>query len=124
MKSVALFILAVGIAYLSQAKIPKIPSPHLTLADSSNNYQEYVGKYKMAENGFITNYNITIKDGELYGAADDYGANRLIKQKDADTFLSTSQYGSTIIFQRDSDTKKVKGLKLVLQNNEMLGTKQ
>lgn len=82
---------------------------------------EYVGEYKMSD--FFATYKITIDGGNLYGEADSYGANKLIKQKDADTFISTSSYGSTILFTRDATTKKVTGIKLNLQGNEVTGTK-
>lgn len=82
---------------------------------------EYVGEYKMSD--LFSVYKITIDGGNLYGEADSYGANKLIKQKDADTFLSTSSYGSTIVFTRDAATKKVTGLKLNAQGNEVIGKK-
>jgi hypothetical protein len=47
----------------------------------------------------------------------------LLKQKDVDTYISTSSYGSTIIFTRDATTKKVTGIKMILQGNEVIGTK-
>jgi hypothetical protein len=90
----------------------------VTMADS---LAEYVGEYKMSD--FFGVYKITIDGGDLYGEADSYGANKLIKQKEADTFVSTSSYGSTIIFTRDATTKKVTGLKLMLQGNEVIGKK-
>ena len=82
---------------------------------------EYVGEYKMSD--YFTTYKITVDGGNLYGEADSYGANKLIKQKEIDTFVSTSSYGSTIIFTRDATTKKVTGLKLMLQGNEVIGKK-
>jgi hypothetical protein len=82
---------------------------------------EYVGEYKMSE--YFATYKITLDGGNLYGEADSYGANKLIKQKETDTFVSTSSYGSTIIFTRDATTKKVTGLKLMLQGNEVTGKK-
>lgn len=82
---------------------------------------EYVGEYKMSD--LFSIYKITLDGGNLYGEADSYGANKLLKQKDADTFLSTSSYGSTIVFTRDATTKKVTGLKLNAQGNEVTGKK-
>ena len=96
----------------------KIFLPKTIIADS---LAEYVGEYKMSD--FFANYTITIDGGNLYGEADSYGANKLIKQKEADTFVSTSSYGSTIVFTRDVTTKKVTGLKINLQGNEVVGKK-
>jgi hypothetical protein len=87
----------------------------------ADSLDEYVGDYKMSD--FFATYKITLDGGNLYGEADSYGANKLIKQKEADTFVSTSSYGSTIIFTRDATTKKVTGLKLMLQGNEVTGKK-
>lgn len=98
--------------------IKKIILQKNVVADS---LAEYVGEYKMS--ALFTTYKITIDGGNLYGEADSYGANKLIKQKVADTFLSTSSYGSTIVFTRDASTKKVTGIKMILQGNEVTGTK-
>ncbi len=88
---------------------------------AADSLHEYVGEYKMSD--YFAIYKITLDGGNLYGEADSYGANKLIKQKVADTFVSTSSYGSTIIFTRDATTKKVTGLKLMLQGNEVIGKK-
>jgi Domain of unknown function (DUF3471) len=98
--------------------VKKIILQKIIVADS---LAEYVGEYKMSE--YFATYKITLDGGNLYGEADSYGANKLIKQKEADTFVSTSSYGSTIIFTRDATTKKVTGLKLMLQGNEVIGKK-
>jgi hypothetical protein len=98
--------------------LKKIILQKTIVADS---LEEYVGDYKMSE--YFATYKITLDGGNLYGEADSYGANKLIKQKEADTFVSTSSYGSTIIFTRDATTKKVTGLKLMLQGNEVIGKK-
>jgi len=85
---------------------------------------EYVGTYKMIDNAYFSAFKVTIKEGSLYGEADENGPNKLLKQDKADTFKSTSQYGSMITFKRNAETKKVTGLSLNLQDNEMLGEKQ
>jgi hypothetical protein len=98
--------------------VKKVVLQKTTTVDSLS---EYVGEYKMS--AFFSLYKITLSGGELYGEADSYGANKLIKQKEVDTFVSTSSYGSTIIFTRDETTKKVTGLKILLQGNEVIGKK-
>jgi hypothetical protein len=70
----------------------------------------------------ISSFVITVKDGDLYGEADSYGANKLLKQAEEDKFVSTSSYGSTIIFTRDA-TKKVNGLQLIIQGNTLEATR-
>jgi Domain of unknown function (DUF3471) len=104
--------------YAKPAPLKKVILLKNIAADS---LAEYVGEYKMSD--FFGVYKITLDGGNLYGEADSYGANKLIKQKEADTYVSTSSYGSTIIFTRDATTKKVTGLKLMLQGNEVIGKK-
>ncbi|QHT72254.1 DUF3471 domain-containing protein [Rhodocytophaga rosea] len=81
--------------------------------------KEYEGIYSFQEDSPVRKYTITSKDNDLYGEADSYGANKLVKQAEADTFVSTSTYGSTIIFTRDGSTKKVTGLRLIIQGNTL-----
>ena len=117
-------LLIIGLTCLSISIWAKpVPAKKLILQKNmiADSLAEYVGEYKMS--AFFATYKITIDGGNLYGEADSYGANKLIKQKDADTFLSTSSYGSTIVFIRDATTKKVTGIKLNLQGNEATGTK-
>jgi hypothetical protein len=85
--------------------------------------KEYEGTYSFDSDSPVHKFIITIKDNDLYGEADSYGANKLIKQTDADTFLSTSSYGSTIVFTRDTSTKKITGLNLIIQGNTLKATR-
>lgn len=87
----------------------------------ADSLDEFVGDYKMNE--YFAVYKVTKDGGFLYGEADSHGNNKLLKQKNVDTYVSTSSYGSTIIFTRDPATKKVAGLKMLLQGNEVIGTK-
>ena len=80
---------------------------------------EYVGTYNFKDSGYFSTYAITLKDSALYGEADSYGANKLIKKDKPDVFQSTSQYGSIITFKRNPDTKKITGLMLMIENTEM-----
>lgn len=84
--------------------------------------KEYTGEYIIKGEAPFSKYKITLVNNDLFGEADEYGANKLLKQKEADTFLSTSSYGSTIIFIRNAD-KKVIGLKIILQGNELSADK-
>jgi len=87
----------------------------------ADSLDEYLGEYKMKE--YFSVYKITKDGGFLYGEADSYGNNKLLKQKDFDTYVSTSSYGSTIIFTRDATSRKVTGIKMILQGNEVIGTR-
>lgn len=94
--------------------------PPTTIAD----LKEYTGMYTFTTSGSpISAFHITEKQGDLYGEADSYGANKLLKQAEADKFVSTSSYGSTIIFLRHAQTKKVNGLQLIIQGNTLEATK-
>ncbi|MCY7349777.1 MAG: DUF3471 domain-containing protein [Cytophagaceae bacterium] len=97
--------------------------PSQTAADSVD-VQQYAGRYKMPEGTPIAAYTVTLENGEVFGEADGYGKFKLIRQKDADTYLSTSSYGSTIIFTRDATSKQVSGLKMLIQGNELIAVKE
>ena len=121
MKKFILITLCIG-AYTSiSAKPAPIKKPIFQKQIVTDSLDEFVGEYKMKE--YFAAYKVTKDGGFLYGEADSYGNNKLLKQKDVDTYVSTSSYGSTIIFVRDPATKKVTGLKMLLQGNEVIGTK-
>ena len=103
------------------AKLSIINKPIFQKQMVADSLDEFVGEYKMKE--YFAAYKVTKDGGFLYGEADSYGNNKLIKQKEIDTYVSTSSYGTTIIFTRDPATKKVTGLKMLLQGNEVIGTK-
>ncbi len=98
-----------------------LESPAQTV--SADTLKQYVGAYTMKGDVPFETFNVTVKDGYLYGEADSNGANKLIKQKDKDNFLSTSTYGSTIIFVRN-DAQKVIGLQLIVQGNTLSAEKK
>lgn len=121
MKKLILIAFCIGIYTSISAKptpIKKLVFQKQIVADSLD---EFLGEYKMKE--YFAAYKVTKDGGFLYGEADSYGNNKLIKQKESDTYVSTSSYGTTIIFIRDPATKKVTGLKMLLQGNEVIGTK-
>lgn len=82
--------------------------------------KEYIGTYKMET--FFESGTITEKEGFLYAELDSYGINKLIKQEAADTFISTSSYGTVFTFLRD-ENKRVIGVKLKIMDNEVNGKK-
>ncbi len=95
-----------------------------SFAPADEPLSEYVGNYKMKDNGYFSVYKITLKEGALFGEADENGPNKLLKQDKPDTFKSTSQYGSIITFKRNPETKKIAGLSLLIQDTEMNADKQ
>lgn len=88
-----------------------------------NDLSAYVGTYTFEENGNLKAYAVTLENGDLHGEADSYGKFKLLKQKEADTFQSTSQYASMIVFSRDPATNAITGLTLKLMGNELKATK-
>ena len=115
-------ILFLGVSVLLMSLTHSAPSVRSTT--SADSLSEYVGTYKMKDNSYFSAYKITLKEGALFGEADENGANKLLKQDKPDTFKSTSQYGSIITFKRNPETKKVTGLSLLIQDTEMLADKQ
>ena len=85
--------------------------------------KEYAGSYTFADGSPVAKFTIVEKDGVLYGEADGYGSNKLIKQTDTDTYQSTSSYGSIIVFTRDSGSKAVTGLVMKVQGQEIAAKK-
>ncbi len=125
MKKTALLAIIIGVCtamYSSKAtSFRNTPTVHSI--SQPVDLEEYAGKYTFTTSGSpISSFVITVKDGDLYGEADSYGANKLLKQAEEDKFVSTSSYGSTIIFTRDA-TKKVNGLQLIIQGNTLEATR-
>lgn len=89
----------------------------------ADSLKAYVGTYTLSAGSPISKFVITVDKGELYGAADDNSPNKLIKQPLADTFKSTSSYGSIITFLRDTATKAVRELTLAVQGTELSAKK-
>jgi len=85
--------------------------------------QAYVGTYTFPDGSPIAKFTVLEKDGVIYGEADGYGSNKLVKQTDTDTYQSTSSYGSIIVFTRDSGSKAVTGLVLKVQGQEIAAKK-
>ncbi len=90
-------------------------------ADSLN---AYAGTYTFASGSPVNTFVVTVDQGSLYGDVDGNGKNKLLKQPAADTFKSTSSYGSMITFLRDAVTKAVTGFSLVAQGTELSANKE
>ena len=121
MKKFILIALCIGVYTSISAKSNPIKKPIFQKQILADSLDEFMGEYKMKD--FFATFKVTKDGGFLYGEADSYGSNKLLKQKEVDTYVSTSSYGTTIVFTRDPETKKVTGLKMLLQGNEVIGTK-
>ncbi len=94
-----------------------------TATTDSTSLKAYVGSYTFASGSPLQKYVITADKGDLYGEADSYGKNKLVKQAKADTYQSTSSYGSMITFVRDAATKAVTSLSIAAQGTELTAKK-
>ncbi|GAB2543688.1 DUF3471 domain-containing protein [Spirosoma aerophilum] len=91
-------------------------------ADTAN-LKAYAGSYTFASGSPIQKFTVTADKGELYGEADTYGKNKLVKQAKVDTYQSTSSYGSIITFVRDAASKAVTSLTMAVQGTELAAKK-
>ena len=122
MKVILLVLLLCGlVAHQSPAQTTAAPATAPAPTDTTN-LAVYAGSYTFASGSPISNYAVTVKDGSLYGDAG-MGNFKLVKQPKANTFQSTSSYGSMITFVRDATTKLVTGLTLAAQGQEISATK-
>lgn len=104
------------------AVLVTVANAQSTSADSTN-LKAYAGTYSFASGDPLQKYVITVDKGDLYGEADSYGKNKLVKQAKVDTYQSTSSYGSIITFVRDATTKAVTSLTMLIQGTELTAKK-
>jgi hypothetical protein len=118
MRYVLTFLLMAGLLSVANAQSVTTDRP----ADSTS-LKAYAGSYTFASGSPIQKFTITIEKGELYGEADSYGKNKLLKQPEANTYKSTSSYGSIITFVWDAAQKAVTGLTMAIQGTELTAKK-
>lgn len=94
-----------------------------TSSADSTNLSAYAGSYTFGSGSPVQKFTVTAENGTLFGEADSYGKNKLVKQPQADTYQSTSSYGSMITFERDATTKAVTGLSLSAQGTQLAAKK-
>ncbi|GAB3941402.1 hypothetical protein GCM10028805_04580 [Spirosoma harenae] len=99
------------------------PSQAQTITTDSTALKAYVGSYTFESGSPVAKYTVTTDKGELFGEADTMGKNKLLKQEKADTYKSTSSYGSIITFTRDATTKAVTGFSMAIQGSELTAKK-
>lgn len=114
-----LFLCATATAFAT----PAPNQPVVNRADSTD-LQAYAGTYLFESGSPINQFVVKLEKGELFGEADAYGANKLLKQEQPDTFKSTSQYGSILTFRRDPATKAVTGFKMAIMGQELVATRK
>lgn len=108
-------------ALTSNAQTQPVPAP-VASADSTN-LSAYGGTYTFASGSPVQKFMVSAEKGTLYGEADSFGKNKLVKQAKADTYQSTSSYGSMITFVRDAATNAITGLTLSAQGTELVAKK-
>ena len=95
-----------------------------TASADSSALKAYAGTYAFASGSPVEKFTVTAEKGDLFGEADSNGKNKLVKQDKADTFQSTSSYGSIITFVRDAATKAVTGFTMAVQGTELTAKKE
>ena len=111
---------AVAVTSNAQTQTATVPVPS---ADSTN-LSAYTGVYTFGSGSPVQKFTVSDEKGDLYGEADSFGKNKLVKQAKADTYQSTSSYGSIITFVRDAANQAVTGLTLAAQGTELSANKE
>ena len=86
----------------------------------STEFNDYYGSYKMAENQMVEKMKVFFKDGSLQGEATGYPPTKLTRKKDDE--FEESSFGAVITFTRVDG--KVSGIKVAVQGQELVGTKE
>ena len=122
-KSILITVIASFFAVSSFAKtIPTSSNIYINkvvIADSTE-FNDYYGSYKMADNQMVEKMKVFFKDGSLQGEATGYPPTKITRKKD-DEFEETS-FGAVITFTRTDG--KVTGIKIAVQGQELIGTKE
>ena len=118
-------LLTAAVTANAQTKPATTTATTMTTASSADttNLSAYAGSYSFASGSPVQKFTVSAEKGDLYGEADSYGKNKLVKQAKSDTYQSTSSYGSIITFVRDAATKAITGLTLAVQGTELAAKK-
>ena len=123
-KSIFITIAVVAFTVSTYAKSTIIPTNGIVInqaiAADSTEFKDYYGSYKMIDNPIVEKMKVFFKEGELYGMASGYPETKLTRKKD-DEFDETS-FGAVITFTRTDG--KVTGIKVAVQGQELIGTKE
>ena len=107
-------------AYAKNSSLPAKSTINQSITADSTEFKDYYGSYKMADNPMVEKMKVFFKEGELYGMASGYPETKLTRKKD-DEFDETS-FGAVITFTRTDG--KVTGIKVAVQGQELIGTKE
>jgi hypothetical protein len=122
-KSILITTIASFFAISSYAKTVNVSAniaiSKATIADSTE-FKDYYGSYKMADNPMVEKMKVFFKDGELLGEASGYPATKLIRKKDDE--FEESSFGAVITFTRTDG--KVTGIKVAVQGQELIGSRE
>ena len=122
-KSILITVITSFFAVSSFAKIiptsSNISVNKVVIADSTE-FSDYYGSYKMVDNQMVEKMKVFFKDGSLQGEATGYPPTKMTRKKD-DEFEETS-FGAVITFTRTDG--KVTGIKVAVQGQELVGTKE
>lgn len=122
-KSILITAIASFFAVTSFAKTVNNPSnvsiDKIIVADSTE-FNDYYGSYKMADNPMVEKMKVYFKAGDLLGEASGYPATKLTRKKDDE--FEESNFGAVITFTRTDG--KVTGIKVAVQGQELVGTKE
>ena len=86
----------------------------------STEFNDYYGSYKMADNPMVEKMKVFFKDGSFQGEASGYPPTKLTRKKDDE--FEESNFGAVITFTRTDG--KVTGIKVAVQGQELIGTKE
>jgi hypothetical protein len=117
-------LLMASITVESMAQTQTQPAVPVVASADSANLNAYAGTYTFPSGSPIQKFTVSTEKGELYGEADTFGKNKLVKQAKADTYQSTSSYGSMITFVKDVANKAITGLTLSAQGTELVAKKE
>jgi hypothetical protein len=91
----------------------------VVVADSTE-FNDYYGSYKMADNPMVEKMKVFFKDGSFQGEPSGYPPTKLTRKKDDE--FEESSFGAIITFTRTDG--KVTGIKVAVQGQELIGTKE
>lgn len=123
-KSIFMTIAVTTFAFSAHAKTIIAPANNVVISQlivaDSTEFKDYFGSYKMADNSMVEKMKVFFKDGELYGMASGYPETKLTRKKDDE--FEESSFGALITFTRTDG--KVTGIKVAVQGQELIGSKE
>jgi hypothetical protein len=123
-KSIFITIAVATFAVSAYAKSPITSAKGIAISQSiladSTEFKDYYGSYKMADNPMVEKMKVFFKDGELQGEASGYPPTKMTRKKDDE--FEESSFGAVITFTRTDG--KVTGIKVAVQGQELIGTKE